>query len=270
LGVPVLAGGMVYATSLDRSVYAVDARSGTVRWRFRPGPVLGGATVVNGVVCVGDDHGFYGLNAANGALRWRYRHGERPAGTAVAAGRLCYLPTDRGVAAVEAHAGRVRWRVALAHGAGDLAVAAGTVYGSVRHGPDTLYALDAATGARRWAHPLGAATGRPLATGGGVYAGGSDGVLYALDGASGTPRWRFQAPGGLTGAPARAGRHVVVASGGAEGGHVCAVDTATGLAAWSYPVHGGLASGPAAHGGDVYVNAGDGYLYALTGGVPGT
>jgi outer membrane protein assembly factor BamB len=276
LGAPVPAGGLVYATSLDRSVYAVDARSGAVRWRFRPGPTLGDPAVQHGVVCVGgDDGGFYGLDASTGSLRWRYRTGERTAALPAAEGRLFYVPTSTGVSAVEVGSGRVTWRFAVTRvadplvrgtaGAGDLFVAAGGVYFGVGHGQQTLYAVDAATGGRRWTYPVGADTGRPLRIGGSVFAGDAHGDLYALDAASGTLRWQFQGSGVITGTPAVAGRNVVVASGAFGDGHVYAVDTGTGVAAWSYLIHGGIESSPAADGDNVYVSGKDGYVYALTG-----
>jgi outer membrane protein assembly factor BamB len=179
------------------------------------------------------------------------------------------------VSAVDVGSGRARWRFTVPQapnplgrgtaGIGDLSVAAGAVYFSVRHGQQTLYAIDTTTGKRRWTYPVGADLGRPLAVGGSVFAGDADGDLHALDAASGTLRWQFQGSGGITGTPAMAGRNVVIASGAYGDGHVYAVDAGTGLATWSYLIHGGVESTPAADGDHVYVSGKDGYVYALTG-----
>ena len=53
-----------------------------------------------------------------------------------------------------------------------------------------MYALDAATGAVRWAHrtdgPVGSS---PAVAGGVVYVGSDDFSVYALDAATGAVRW---------------------------------------------------------------------------------
>jgi outer membrane protein assembly factor BamB len=60
-----VANGLVYAASWDGTLYALDARTGALRWRHAS--IESTPTIADGVVYVsGDDHMFYafGLPAA--------------------------------------------------------------------------------------------------------------------------------------------------------------------------------------------------------------
>jgi len=74
---PAVVNGVVYVGSDDDYVYALNASSGTLLWRYQTGYLVDSSpTVVNGVVYVGsyDDY-VYALNASTGTLQWRYQTG---------------------------------------------------------------------------------------------------------------------------------------------------------------------------------------------------
>jgi outer membrane protein assembly factor BamB len=70
-------GLVVFGSSADHKVYALDAGTGTVRWQFyTEGPVRMAPTLADGAVFVGSDDGrVYCLSAADGILRWQFRPG---------------------------------------------------------------------------------------------------------------------------------------------------------------------------------------------------
>ncbi|MEU5608038.1 serine/threonine-protein kinase [Streptomyces sparsogenes] len=120
----------------------------------------------------------------------------------------------------------------------------GTVYikgQDVRDG--TVYALDGATGKRKWSHPLkGGGYGRagakegdslnvqpPAVIGGAVYVMGAEDKLCVLDAATGETKWDF-APGGSLSRLATAGGAVQVYVAADEAIH--SLDTATGAEKW--------------------------------------
>jgi outer membrane protein assembly factor BamB len=120
---PVVAGGVVFVQDMKSNVFALDARTGRLRWKHlfgdtNPGP--DGLAVANGRVYGATDTSAFALDEASGKLRWR---------------RLLVTPAERYV---------------------DVApqVDGGSVYistiGLPPNGHGALYALSAATGAVRW------------------------------------------------------------------------------------------------------------------------
>jgi outer membrane protein assembly factor BamB len=90
---PTVVGGVVYVGSWDGFEYALDAATGTLKWKTSLGITQGtsacgpfnlgvtsSATVQNGVVYVGGgDSNWYALNAATGAVLWRVPTGDNSA-----------------------------------------------------------------------------------------------------------------------------------------------------------------------------------------------
>ena len=142
--------GLVYFGTYydDNDVYALDAATGEVRWRYTTGyGVYSSPTVVEGVVYIGSNDGYlYALHGGSGELHWRY----------FTAGPVESSPT----------------------------VVDGVVY--VGSGDGHLHALDADNGDLLWqAKTGGILRSTPAVADGVVYVGSLDGHIYALDAASG-------------------------------------------------------------------------------------
>ena len=78
---PILVGDLVlFGSSADNQVYALDARSGAVRWRFfTGGPVRFAPAAWKDRVFVASDDGFlYALALADGKVLWKHRAGPGP------------------------------------------------------------------------------------------------------------------------------------------------------------------------------------------------
>src|SRR6516225_2619235 len=78
LSSPVVANGVVYFGSGDHYVYAVDAATGALKWKFRTGDVVHATPAfADNVLYVGSwDSYFYALNANTGKQLWRFKTGE--------------------------------------------------------------------------------------------------------------------------------------------------------------------------------------------------
>ena len=72
-----VANGIVYITSKDSNVYALNAENGNKIWSYKTGyEIYSCPAVVNGVVFVGsNDHYLYALNAETGSKIWSYNTG---------------------------------------------------------------------------------------------------------------------------------------------------------------------------------------------------
>lgn len=74
---PVVANGVVYVGSEDKTVYALNAGTGALIWKYTTGGIIHSSpTVANGVVYIGSfDNNVYALNAATGTLLWMFPTG---------------------------------------------------------------------------------------------------------------------------------------------------------------------------------------------------
>jgi outer membrane protein assembly factor BamB len=158
LSSPALANGTVYFGSGDRNVYALEARTGALKWKFSTGDVVHASPAISGgVVYIGSwDRYFYALDAESGKMIWRFETGDD---------RVIYN------------------QIGIASSA---AVMNGVVYFGCRDGH--FYAVDATTGALKWSHDnqMGWVIASPAVREGVVYFPTSDGTRFkALDAVSG-------------------------------------------------------------------------------------
>jgi outer membrane protein assembly factor BamB len=159
---PIVANGVVYVGSRDGNVYAVDAKSGQVRWTFKTGDrIRATPAFADDLVYIGSWDGYlYALKADTGALVWKYFAGQEVL-------QPQYLVTPIQSTAF---------------------VANGVVYCASRKA--ILFALDAATGKELWQESNGSGNwyeSSPVVGGGVVYIGSSAaGQLFATDARAGS------------------------------------------------------------------------------------
>lgn len=165
-----VAGDLLYVGSCSSTFYALDRRSGDIRWSYdtgQDGPQRsfhGDPLIVDDLVLITADNAWvtdgvghvYAFDRTTGRLRWKHRE-------------------EIGVSTNLARSGAMVYAVTLA---------------------DELIALDLKTGELRWRFGSGAFAGRversaaPAATGNRVYMGALDGTVYALNATTGTVAWQ--------------------------------------------------------------------------------
>jgi len=110
---PVLADGLLYVGSGDGSLHAVEATSGTRRWRFATdGKLRHGAAVAGAQVFVGSADGHvYALDRQDGRELWRHDTGAAVDATPVVhEGRVLVGNRGVGLLALDERSGEQRWR----------------------------------------------------------------------------------------------------------------------------------------------------------------
>ena len=204
LSSPVVAHGAVYFGSGDGHLYALDAASGELRWKFHTGDVVHASpALANGVLYVGSwDSYLYAVDAASGKEKWRYHSGED--------------------AAIHNQVGFQS----------SPAVVDGVVYTGCRD--SNLYAIDAETGKEKWRFSTGLSwvVSSPAVAGGKVFFATSDSSLYhVVDAATGKPVLQQQGKSFVFSSPAVAGDVVLV---GVLNGTLEARDLASGNLLWDF------------------------------------
>lgn len=162
---------------LDSSRFGYDRRS------IQSSPAVGG-----GAVYVGARDGFlYAVDARTGKLRWRYDHKISWVNTSPAFdGRLVFAGSSDGhfVQAVDATTGREVWRTP--NGALSLVWSSPAVAGNVVFDADwdgRVFAIDRASGSILWVERLGwkRIFSSPVAADNQLYYGSDDGAVYAIN-----------------------------------------------------------------------------------------
>ena len=204
LSSPVVGIGMVYFGSGDGNVYALNAASGALRWKFHTGDVVHASpALAQGKLYVGSwDSYFYALDAATGKQLWRFKTGEDP---------------------------KIHNQVGIQSSA---TIADGVVYFGCRD--SKIYALDAATGRQRWFfsnHGSWVITS-PVVKDGKLYFATSDTALFqALDAKTGAPLYSIKFHWPVFGSPAIAGNTLYLPE---QNGKLTAIDLIARKPAWVF------------------------------------
>jgi len=181
---PAVANGVVYVSSYDKNVYALNATTGAKLWSYTTGSgVPSSPAVANGVVYVGSgDNNVYALNATTGAKLWSYATGNLVDSSPAVANGVVYVGSvDFNVYALNATTGAKLWSYRTGfYVESSPAVANGVVY--VGSDDDNVYALNATTGAELWSYTTGnLVPSSPAVANGVVYVGSYDNNVYAFD-----------------------------------------------------------------------------------------
>ena len=206
LSSPVVVDGTVFFGSGDSNVYALDATTGALTWKFKTGDVVHASPAfADGTVFVGSwDTYFYALDAATGKEKWRFKTGEDheiynqtglQASPAIADGIVYFGCRDSQFYAVAAKNGKQLWAYSNKGSwvINSAAIKDGKVYFATSDS-GLLRALDAKTGAEvftldfhHW--PMFSS---PAIVGSMLYLGSHQGRLLAIDLTTQKLAWYFE------------------------------------------------------------------------------
>lgn len=238
---PIMAGGLVYFSSIDRYLYALNEETGTIAWFYglNVSPNISiNLAVVNEVISICDGNGVVrGINAQNGASLWNYSdtYGNKPLFLAggnnafYASALNIFSPTISNMRALDSTTGTLMWYRSSSTAfpsAGDNMVYVSDLSGKA------LLGISAATGQTLWLTNF-SDTFRLTPANGDVYV--SLGTqLYAVHGGeapvSGSMAWSlpFTTTGSVSD-PASDGKSVYVSS---SEGKVYSIDVNSGNQVW--------------------------------------
>jgi hypothetical protein len=145
---PAIADGVVYISSTDGFLYAIDAATGQANWSTEIGWSESSPAVADGVVYVGgDSNTLFAIDAATGDKIWEAigDHYDGIVSSPVVVDGVVYVGSaDGNLYALDAATGKTKWSVSLGYINASPAVVDGVVY--VIQQSMILYALDASTG----------------------------------------------------------------------------------------------------------------------------
>lgn len=270
---PAIAAGTLYIGSGDHNVYALDSKTGALRWRFRTGDVVHATpAVAGGAVYIGSwDRNFYALDAATGALRWKFLTGDDQkihnqigieGSASVADGIVYFGCRDSHLYALDTRDGSLRWK----HDEfGSWVIATPAIYNGAIYfttsDEHVFFALDAATGKALFHDAYATFSySSPSIAGGVAYYGTFDGLLYAVDTRDGKVLATFETDGAKKYRSAHLDKR-----GNLDLNTLYPNDTIDGINAGIAKIFtlGSIVGGPAIADGVLYVSSTDGTLYAI-------
>jgi eukaryotic-like serine/threonine-protein kinase len=273
LSSPVVVGGAVYFGSGDGNLYALDAASGELRWKFQTGDVVHASPAFDaGTLYVGSwDSYLYAVDAATGHEKWRFKSGDDPlihnqvgfqSSPTVVNGVVYVGCRDSNVYAIDAASGKEKWRFnnEMSWVIASPLVTKGKVLFATSDS-SLFRMIDAATGKSAVRQQLkGYVFSSPSVAGDVVYLGVLNGTLEARDFSTGELLWEFRTEA------SRENRNWVLTADGKFNGPMI-FSTSWREAATSgldrQSTVGSFFSSPLIANGVVYVGSTDGYLYAL-------
>jgi len=226
--------GTVYAVSFDKKLYAIDERSGAVRWTAQADNILMSTPVVqNGIVIVGSGKdGFlkpndamsqvwgrpegddvYAFSTRDGRLLWKlHTVGQNMPSPAIVQNAAIVANGDPRAYALDLQTGKPKWSIDLP-GVPTMAsvnVAGGAAIISTCHNAPYVCetrAVDVRSGRTLWTNPHGGSDCTPTVDRGRVFVNGSEDadkrfhtggvlVIAALDQQSGRTLWTYRTPPG--------------------------------------------------------------------------
>lgn len=208
LSSPAVSNGTVYFGSSDGNVYALDALSGAMKWKFKTGDVVHSSpAVADGTLYIGSwDTYLYAIDAASGKEKWRFKTGDDPeahnhvgiqASPVVVDGVVYFGSRDAFAYAVDASSGKELWKFS-AQGSwvnNSMVVHDGKAYFGTSI-PGIMHAVDAKTGKAVFDLPTGTPVFASMALAGDtLYLGNLGGKLTAIDLKTQKPAWVFETDG---------------------------------------------------------------------------
>jgi outer membrane protein assembly factor BamB len=274
--------------SADGFLYALDARTGSLKWKYKTdGQILGAANWTpspdgQGVwILVGSyDNKLHCVDSAKGRVVWTYETESFVNGApAVSQGAAVFGGCDARIHVVSLVDGNAVAQIDTgAYIAGSAAFVDGQVY--VGNYDNVLMKADIAAGAILWKYSdaeapffsspaVGSVREQNIPSEGDwpsgvshgvVVVGGRDSRVHCIRRSDGKQVWTFATLGAVDSSPVICGDKVVV---GCEDGRVYVLKLSDGSKVWSYEIGQAVTSSPAVVGGIIIVGSDDGFLYAF-------
>jgi outer membrane protein assembly factor BamB len=266
-------GLTAYFGSSDGNLYAVDAKNGSLKWKFTTNGIIHASPIIeNGTIYIGSwDTYMYAINAKTGKEKWKFKTGDQVAMTGIQAsstvqdGVIYFGARDAHLYALDAGNGNLVWKYDAENAwiISSAVIREKTLYVGTS---DTylLLALDAKTGKEKFRFKTnGYVFGSPAIAGSTAYVGDFTGRIYALDLDSQGKRWNsFSTEARQKNAVSILKNDTLDFMYTAKGGDLSLYLVNKKVMDDFYTL-GSIVSSPVIKGEVLYFGSADGYLYAM-------
>ena len=188
-GPPMFDGELVYVLGRKGSLYAIEAETGKLKWKYKSGPSLRSPAIDgNRVIVVSIEGSLMALDRNTGSTLWQVPIDSNSGPPSILDEQIFLVHKDRDIQAYSIADGSLKWKSKHSGGAGtELVLFNKTVYYG---GPENnIIGLDSATGSEKLRFKTVANCRNPLIAGDLLYVGCEKKRLYALDPSTLEQKW---------------------------------------------------------------------------------
>ena len=262
ISAPIVDRGTLFVGSDDSNLYALDAKTGKLKWQYSAlGKVYTPAAKDGLVFAASFDNNIYALDS-NGNLKWKYNTGSSISSPPLVYNNILYGGFDRYIYAIYIINGSLKWKYPTD---GWIESTPAISQGSIFSGSNdnNIYALDAGNKNLRWIFPTGGrVSSSPSIINGVVFIGSADNNIYAIDSTDGKLERRKKTNDEVKSSPAVFENSVYI---GSNDNNIYSLDTDNGEILWKFVTNGWVDSPPVATKGLIYAGSKDGTIYVLDG-----
>lgn len=263
-GTPVVAGGVVYAASADKHLYAIDLKTGKEKWKSLLGIMVSSPAFKDGRVYVGDNDGtFHCVDAATGKGIWKFVTEGQITAAPNFDGENVLIPSHDSTLYCLDKNGKKIWDFKIEGPIyGGVAVAEGKTFLA---GCDSLlHVLDCKTGKDLGSVDLKGQSGSAAAVvGDRLYLGTMSNQVLAVNWRTLRIEWEFEAPKRKQGFYGSAAIHNDLIVMGSRDDKVWGIDRKTGKRVWDYLTDHKVDGSAVIVGQRVYIGSFDRKLYVF-------
>ncbi len=254
--------GVIYVGSYDHNLYALDAASGELKWKFPTnGGIVTRPAITNDLIFVGSEDGnLYAILPKTGKMAWTLPL-ESPIRSSpkIVEGHVFFGCDDGFLYGVNILSMRRVMKVDAGMAIRSSPAVTNDLIYFGNEGGDFL-CVDF-RGQPKWRfRAKRAITSSPLVSHGIVYFTSLDGSVYALDAKSGWVIWRYRMMKGSVSSPYRADHYLLF---GSADGNIYCIDANNSREIWKYQTNHQVSGSPVVHKDMVFCGSADGNLYCL-------
>ena len=250
----------VYIGSNDGFLYALNAITGKLRWKYGTNAeIYSTPTLTDGVLYVTSVDGYlYAIDPGTGKLKWKRGVFDAGACSPVVSNGAVYLASNY-IFALQAATGNTLWMQMKNYLHSNPVVSGGNLY--VTGFVPGLECYDAITGVRKWWVDAGIVRGNPALVDNTLYLGSEFRRLMAVDATTGAIKWQYsdQNPGSFAHSPTVYNDAVFI--GGSD--KLFSFNKVTGKLNWSVTIEQNTFLSPVAADNVVYSASSRGYVNAI-------
>jgi outer membrane protein assembly factor BamB len=258
----VVSGDTVFAPSMDEHLYALDLKTGKLRWKYKGGPFKAPPAVKGGVVRAGDLDGVvHAVDAQTGKGVWKYDTGAEVGGANFYE-ELTLVTSHNAKLYALGRDGKPKWTFKTDDAIyGSVSISEGKTF--VCGCDSKMRVIDLATGKEERAIDLESQTqGTAAVIGSVAYIGMAGNLLKAVDWKKGEVLWEYKPRrgDGFYASAAVTDKYVII---GNRDNRVHCVDRKTGEAVWTFLTGNKVDASPVVAGDRVVIGSMDEHLYVL-------